>query len=121
MNVPTRHGLAHALLRRLPANAPADNAGLKRVLGLGSLIALAWGPRSGRTVLAYRHCRGQQRGPAVIISFALAAVACAFAGLCYGELAGMIPTAGSAYVYAYAALGELAGWVIGWTWCWNTL
>ncbi len=53
-------------------------------------------------------------GPAITLSFLLVAVACAFAGLCYAELASMIPVAGSAYTYAYAILGELVAWIIGW-------
>ncbi|HEY7387660.1 MAG TPA: amino acid permease [Bryobacteraceae bacterium] len=53
-------------------------------------------------------------GPAITISFLLVAVACAFAGLCYAELASMIPIAGSAYTYAYAILGEIVAWIIGW-------
>src|ERR1700759_237602 len=53
-------------------------------------------------------------GPAIAISFLLVAVACAFAGLCYAELASMIPIAGSAYTYSYAPLGELFAWIIGW-------
>jgi APA family basic amino acid/polyamine antiporter len=53
-------------------------------------------------------------GPAITLSFVLVAIACAFAGLCYAELASMIPVAGSAYTYAYAILGELVAWVIGW-------
>src|SRR5690606_33249049 len=53
-------------------------------------------------------------GPAVTISFILAAVGCAFAGLCYAEFASMIPIAGSAYTYSYATMGEFAAWIIGW-------
>jgi basic amino acid/polyamine antiporter, APA family len=53
-------------------------------------------------------------GPAITLSFVLVAIACAFAGLCYAELASMIPVAGSAYTYAYAILGELVAWIIGW-------
>src|SRR5947209_14787333 len=53
-------------------------------------------------------------GPAIVLSFVLVAIACLFAGLCYAELASMIPIAGSAYTYAYAILGELFAWIIGW-------
>src|SRR5690606_31487536 len=53
-------------------------------------------------------------GPAVTLSFVLAAVGCAFAGLCYAEFASMIPVAGSAYTYSYATMGEFIAWIIGW-------
>ena len=53
-------------------------------------------------------------GPAITLSFVLVAIACLFAGLCYAELASMIPIAGSAYTYAYAILGEIFAWIIGW-------
>ena len=53
-------------------------------------------------------------GPAIVLSFVLAGVVCAFAGLCYAEILGMIPIAGSAYTYAYATMGELVAWIIGW-------
>src|SRR5207249_8289419 len=53
-------------------------------------------------------------GPAVMLSFVVAAVACGFAALCYAELASMIPVSGSAYTYSYATLGELIAWIIGW-------
>ena len=53
-------------------------------------------------------------GPAITLSFLLTAIACSFAALCYAELASMIPIAGSAYTYAYATLGELVAWIIGW-------
>ncbi|HSL72306.1 MAG TPA: amino acid permease, partial [Longimicrobiales bacterium] len=56
----------------------------------------------------------QHAGPAIVLSFVLAGVACAFAGLCYAEFAAMIPVAGSAYTYAYATMGELLAWIIGW-------
>ncbi|GAB6966084.1 amino acid permease [Komagataeibacter kakiaceti JCM 25156] len=107
--------LARALLRRLPVAAPAEDTGLRRVLGAGSLMALGVGATIGAGLFSLTGiAAGSNAGPAVVISFALAAVACGFAGLCYGELAGMLPSAGSAYVYAYATLGELAGWIIGW-------
>ncbi|MGS0647849.1 amino acid permease [Komagataeibacter melomenusus] len=107
--------IRRALLRRLPVGAPVRDAGLKRVLGIGSLLTLGVGGTIGAGLFSLTGiAAGNNAGPAVILSFAVAAIACAFAGLCYGELAGMIPSAGSAYVYAYAALGELAGWIIGW-------
>ena len=59
-------------------------------------------------------CGRPGAGPAIAISFALVAVVCGFAGLCYAELASMIPIAGSAYTYTYATLGELVAWIIGW-------
>lgn len=115
MNTNRRASLLRAWLRRLPVGAPTDDAGLKRVLGPASLMALGVGATIGAGLFSLTGiAAGSNAGPAVIISFALAAIACAFAGLCYGELAGMLPAAGSAYVYAYASLGELMGWIIGW-------
>ena len=89
--------------------------GLKRTLGAGNLVALGIGAIIGaglfvRTAAA----SGQHAGNAVTISFLVAALGCAFAGLCYAEFASMIPIAGSAYTYAYATMGELVAWVIGW-------
>jgi len=95
--------------------AADSEKGLKRTLGAGSLIALGIGAIIGaglfvRTAAA----AGQHAGPAVTISFIVAAVGCAFAGLCYAEFASMIPIAGSAYTYAYTTMGELVAWIIGW-------
>src|SRR6478736_5816095 len=95
--------------------AASTEKGLKRTLGAGNLIALGIGAIIGaglfvRTAAA----AGQAAGPAVTISFIIAAVGCAFAGLCYAEFASMIPIAGSAYTYAYATMGELVAWIIGW-------
>ena len=93
----------------------ADEKGLKRTLGAGSLIALGIGAIIGaglfvRTAAA----AGEHAGPAVTLSFIIAAIGCAFAGLCYAEFASIIPIAGSAYTYAYATMGELVAWIIGW-------
>lgn len=90
-------------------------SGLKRTLGAGNLIALGIGAIIGaglfvRTAAA----AGQAAGPAVTISFIIAAVGCAFAGLCYAEFASMIPVSGSAYAYSYVTMGELTAWIIGW-------
>ena len=60
------------------------------------------------------HAAAVNAGPAIILSFLLGAVACAFAGLCYAEMASTVPIAGSAYTYAYATMGELIAWIIGW-------
>jgi APA family basic amino acid/polyamine antiporter len=99
----------------LMAQAGDSEKGLKRTLGAGSLIALGIGAIIGaglfvRTAAA----AGEHAGPAVTLSFIVAAIGCAFAGLCYAEFASMIPIAGSAYTYAYATMGELVAWVIGW-------
>lgn len=92
-----------------------SETGLKRTLGAGNLVALGVGAIIGaglfvRTAAA----AGEAAGPAVIISFAIAAIGCAFAGLCYAEFASMIPVAGSAYTYAYVTMGEFIAWIIGW-------
>src|SRR6201746_2455531 len=102
-------------LSQLMAQADDKEKGLKRTLGAGNLIALGIGAIIGaglfvRTALA----AGEHAGPAVTISFIIAAVGCAFAGLCYAEFASIIPIAGSAYTYAYATMGELIAWIIGW-------
>src|ERR1700733_13689663 len=99
----------------LLVQAADSEKGLKRTLGAGSLIALGIGAIIGaglfvRTALA----AGGNAGPAVTISFIVAAIGCAFAGLCYAEFASIIPIAGSAYTYAYATMGELVAWIIGW-------
>src|ERR1700756_4399951 len=107
-----------SLTRRKPLAALLDQAAhgnLKRTLGAGSLIALGIGAIIGaglfvRTAAA----SAEAAGPAVTLSFVVAAIGCAFAGLCYAEFAAMIPIAGSAYTYAYATLGELVAWIIGW-------
>jgi APA family basic amino acid/polyamine antiporter len=93
----------------------AEGHKLKRTLTAGSLIGLGIGAIIGaglfvRTAAA----AGEHAGPAVTVSFLIAAIGCAFAGLCYAEFAAMIPVAGSAYTYAYATMGELVAWIIGW-------
>jgi APA family basic amino acid/polyamine antiporter len=97
------------------AQADEGEKGLKRTLGAGNLIALGIGAIIGaglfvRTAAA----AGQAAGPAVTLSFIVAAIGCAFAGLCYAEFAAMIPIAGSAYAYSYVTMGELVAWIIGW-------
>jgi basic amino acid/polyamine antiporter, APA family len=102
-------------LAQLMAQASDGDKGLKRTLGAGNLIALGVGAIIGaglfvRTAAA----AGEAAGPAVLVSFIVAAIGCAFAGLCYAEFASMIPIAGSAYTYAYATMGEFVAWIIGW-------
>jgi APA family basic amino acid/polyamine antiporter len=102
-------------LATLLAQASESEKGLKRTLGVWSLIALGIGAIIGaglfvRTAAA----AGEHAGPAVTVSFIIAAVGCCFAGLCYAEFASIIPIAGSAYTYAYATMGELIAWIIGW-------
>ena len=96
------------------ARAEGQNA-LKRTLTAPSLIMLGIGAIIGaglfvRTAAA----AAQNAGPSVSLAFVLAALGCAFAGLCYAELSSSIPIAGSAYTYTYATMGELIGWIIGW-------
>ena len=89
--------------------------GLKRSLGAWNLVALGIGCTIGAGLFSLTGIAASENaGPAVVISYLIAAVGCGFAGLCYSELASMIPIAGSAYTYAYATMGELVAWVIGW-------
>ena len=94
---------------------PTEEKGLRRTLGTPTLVALGIGAIIGAGLFSLTGiAAAENAGPAVTISFVLAALGCAFAGLCYSELAGMIPSAGSAYAYAYASMGELVAWIIGW-------
>src|ERR1700743_1266745 len=88
---------------------------LKRTLGVGSLIALGIGAIIGAGIFVRTAAAaGEHAGPAVTISFLIAAAGCALAGLCYAEFASMIPIACSAYTYSYAPMGEFIAWIIGW-------
>src|SRR5690242_8568630 len=99
----------------LSDSGKAESHGLKRVLGPVNLIALGVGAVIGAGIFVFTgSAAARYAGPAISISFVLAGVGCAFAGLCYAELASMIPISGSAYTYAYATLGELIAWIIGW-------
>jgi basic amino acid/polyamine antiporter, APA family len=118
----------HQLFRRKPIAellAEGDHS-LKRVLGAGDLVMLAIGAVIGAGIFGaigtaaagqigpHGEVIRQGAGPALVLSFVLLGIACALAGLCYAELASMIPQAGSAYAYSYATLGELVAWIIGW-------
>src|SRR5438105_11973101 len=88
---------------------------LKRALGATNLMTLGIGAIIGAGIFVLTGAAAAQfAGPAIILSFILAGIACAFAGLCYAEFASLIPIAGSAYTYGYATLGELVAWIIGW-------
>lgn len=95
--------------------AQAKESTLKRTLTATSLIALGIGALIGAGIFV-RTASGaaEGAGPSVVLSFIIAATGCALAGLCYAEFASMLPIAGSAYTYAYATMGELVAWVIGW-------
>jgi basic amino acid/polyamine antiporter, APA family len=102
-------------LSQLLSSADDSEKGLKKTLNAFNLVALGIGAIIGaglfvRTAAA----AAEASGPAVTLSFVVAAIGCAFAGLCYAEFAAMIPIAGSAYTYAYATMGELLAWIIGW-------
>ncbi|ATQ67033.1 amino acid permease [Methylosinus trichosporium OB3b] len=108
-----------ALTRVKPIETLFDESGaksgLRRVLGLWQLTAIGLGGLIGVGIFVLTGVvAATQAGPAVSLSFVIAGVASAAAALCYAEFAGMIPAAGSAYTYAYAVLGELAAWIIGW-------
>ncbi|HEY0740259.1 MAG TPA: amino acid permease [Chryseosolibacter sp.] len=109
MNLMTRKPLSEVL------GTPDEKKGFKRTLTASNLVALGVGAIIGAGLFVRTaSAAGEAAGPAVIISFLIAAVGCAFAGLCYAEFAAMIPVAGSAYTYAYVTLGEFIAWVIGW-------
>jgi len=97
--------------------AHSDDGGppLKRVLGPWNLIGLGIGAIIGAGLFSLTGiAAAEHAGPAIVLSFIVAALGCAFAGMCYSELASMIPVSGSAYTYAQATLGELVAWIIGW-------
>jgi APA family basic amino acid/polyamine antiporter len=88
---------------------------LRRVLGPVNLVSLGIGAIIGAGIFVLTGAAAAKyAGPAIVLSFVLAGVACVFCGLCYAEFASLIPIAGSAYTYGYATLGELFAWIIGW-------
>jgi APA family basic amino acid/polyamine antiporter len=111
--------LARKSVDQLVADAAAPS-GLRRVLGKWDLTALGIGALIGAGIFASTGSAiagGADHvgaGPAIVLSFVLTATACGFAALCYAEFAAMVPVSGSAYTYAYASLGELVAWIIGW-------
>jgi basic amino acid/polyamine antiporter, APA family len=87
---------------------------LKRTLGVFQLTALGVGAVIGAGIFVLSGLGAHYAGPGLMLSFVLSGLGCAFAALCYAEFAAMIPLAGSAYTYAYATLGEIFAWIIGW-------
>src|SRR5213075_1765049 len=88
---------------------------LRRILGPVQLTSLGVGAIIGTGIFILTGVAAHDRtGPALMLSFVLAGIACVFAALCYAEFASMVPVAGSAYTYAYATMGELFAWIIGW-------
>src|SRR5271165_3755672 len=108
------------LLARKPLSLLLDEAReagdhcLKRTLGVFQLTALGVGAVIGAGIFVMAGLGAHYAGPGLMLSFVLSGLGCAFAGLCYAEFAAMIPLAGSAYTYAYATLGEIFAWIIGW-------
>lgn len=99
----------------LLSEASDSEKGLKKTLGASSLVALGIGAIIGAGLFSITGgAAATNAGPAITISFIVAALGCAFAGLCYAEFASMIPVAGSAYTYSYATMGEFLAWIIGW-------
>ena len=93
----------------------SGEASLKRVLTARQLVMLGIGAVIGAGIFVLTgQAAAHYAGPAVVLSFVIAGIACAFAGLCYAEFASMLPVSGSAYSYAYATLGEGVAWFIGW-------
>lgn len=102
-------------LNQLLAEADESEKGLKKTLTAGSLVALGIGAIIGAGLFSITGmAAANHAGPGIMISFIIAALGCAFAGLCYAEFASMIPVAGSAYTYSYATMGEFIAWIIGW-------
>jgi basic amino acid/polyamine antiporter, APA family len=112
------------LFRIKPMSMLSQEAGeqgehtLKRSLGALNLVTLGIGAVIGAGIFTLTgQAAALRAGPAVALSFVVAGITCAFAGLCYAEFASIIPIAGSAYTYGYATLGELVAWIIGWDLC----
>jgi APA family basic amino acid/polyamine antiporter len=98
---------AEAQERDVQALTAHDGVPLKRTLSVVNLVALGIGAIIGAGIFVLTgHAAAANAGPAISLSFVFAAVACAFAGLCYAEMASTVPVAGSAYTYAYATMGE---------------
>jgi basic amino acid/polyamine antiporter, APA family len=106
---------AEAAESDVQATTRHDGVPLRRSLSALSLVSLGIGDIIGAGIFVLTgHAAADYAGPAIVLSFVLSGFACACAGLCYAEMASTVPIAGSAYTYAYATLGELIAWIIGW-------
>ena len=102
-------------LNSILRDAEGEKGGLKRALGPLNLITLGIGAIIGTGIFVLTGpVAATTAGPAIVLSFIVAGIACAFAGLCYAEFASLIPIAGSSYSYGYTTLGEIVAWIIGW-------
>jgi APA family basic amino acid/polyamine antiporter len=101
-------------VERLVADTKDEGSQLRRAVGLLDLTALGIGAVIGTGIFVILGEAIGDAGPAIVLSFVLAGVTCAFSALSYAELASAIPVSGSAYTYSYATMGELAAWIIGW-------
>jgi basic amino acid/polyamine antiporter, APA family len=102
-------------LQTLLDDAAENKQGFKKALSSLNLITLGIGAIIGAGIFVLTgQAAAQYAGPAIVISFIISGLACAFAGLCYAEFASMIPISGSAYTYSYTTLGEFLAWIIGW-------
>jgi APA family basic amino acid/polyamine antiporter len=105
---------ARKSIESLTSSAEAESS-LPRTLGLFSLICFGVGSTIGAGIFVLTGTvAAEHAGPAVALSFVIASIACAFAGLCYAEFAALVPVAGSAYTYAYTSFGEAVAWIVGW-------
>jgi APA family basic amino acid/polyamine antiporter len=110
-----RRFLAKKTIAELVEQAEDQKYSLKRVLGPLNLITLGIGIIVGAGIFVLTgQAAAQYAGPAIVLSFIISGIGCALTGLCYAEMASMIPVAGSAYTYSYATLGEFFAWIIGW-------
>jgi APA family basic amino acid/polyamine antiporter len=114
-NIWARKSAAELIEEAAGSNIGGEVRPLRRALSAPNLVALGIGGIIGAGIFVLTgHAAAANAGPAVTLSFLLGAVACGFAGLCYAEMSSTVPISGSAYSYAYATLGELVAWIIGW-------
>jgi basic amino acid/polyamine antiporter, APA family len=110
-----KHLLSTKPLHVLQLESQDNGRGFRRALSATNLVTLGIGVIIGAGIFVLSgRVAAQNAGPAIILSFIISGIGCAFAGLCYAEFSSLIPISGSAYTYAYATLGEFIAWIIGW-------